>query len=122
MPPSKIPQNENFENVLNYEEKLTKKEEKTKETNNKKNVLKECKEKKIGHSRTAFSSFSALQKKNTKIETVNYSSFEPLTEKESFCKVEMKEVLGCGANASVRLCAYQNQTYAVKIYEKYKLI
>ena len=34
----------------------------------------------------------------------------------------MKQVLGSGASATVRLCRFKNLSYAVKIYEKYKLL
>ena len=37
-------------------------------------------------------------------------------------KMNLKEVLGSGANARVRLGICQNLKYAVKIYEKYKLL
>ena len=34
----------------------------------------------------------------------------------------MKKILGSGASAHVRLCVFRSLGYAVKIYEKYKLI
>ena len=54
---------------------------------------------------------------------MNYGNFQTLLESgKMFSKVEMKQVLGSGASASVRHCIYKKSSYAVKIYEKYKLL
>ena len=54
---------------------------------------------------------------------MNYSKFKPLLSSGyTFDKVELRQVLGSGAYAHVRLCMYKTFTFAVKVIEKYKLL
>ena len=41
---------------------------------------------------------------------------------ENWGRMELRDLLGKGANAQVRLGISHNTNYAVKIYDKYKLI
>lgn len=57
-------------------------------------------------------------------EKVDYRRFTVLSGGSNISVLELEDVLGCGANATVRSgrdprCG---QRYAVKIYEKYKLV
>ena len=55
---------------------------------------------------------------------INYGQFKALLEdsEHSFGKGLLLEVLGLGAGASVRLLESGSNKYAVKVYEKYKLL
>ena len=70
------------------------------------------------------------RQKQYRTEIVNYKKFtvvgSPEMVDEDECskwgKMELREVLGSGANARVRLGMCHQLKYAVKIYEKYKLL
>jgi serine/threonine protein kinase len=62
--------------------------------------------------------------KQVKGERVDYRRFNVLVGGQNITVLELEEVLGCGANATVRNGRDPRscQRYAVKVYEKYKLV
>ena len=64
--------------------------------------------------------FKAIKKENA-----NYSKFTVINKGvDGIGIVELSEILGTGANAIVRVgvCKLSGQQFAVKVYEKYKLV